>query len=99
MIQRDWFDVGVRTVGVGTLVYGLWDLMYAVQFYAGYFQNPDMTFRFYMIAGWFSIAIGLILIRASSILVNFAYGSIEGEFDKDEDKFAESDSDKSDSES
>ena len=73
--------------------------MYAVQFYAGYFQNPDMTFRFYMIAGWFSIAIGLILIRASSILVNFAYGSIEGEFDKDEDKFAESDSDKSDSES
>lgn len=73
--------------------------MYAVQFYAGYFQNPDMTFRFYMIAGWFSIAIGLILIRASSILVNFAYGSIEEEFDKDEDKFAESDADKSDSES
>jgi hypothetical protein len=33
-----------------------------------------MTFRFYLIAGWCSIALGLILIRSAPILVNFAYG-------------------------
>ena len=74
MTQRDWFDVGVRVVGVGTVVYGLWDIMFAFLFYAGYFTNPDMTFRFYMIAGWFSVVVGLILVRAATFVVNFAYG-------------------------
>lgn len=77
MTQRDLFDVGVRLVGVGTIVYGLWDLMYAMLFYADYFRNPDSTFRFYLIAGWGSVAIGLILVRAGAVLVNFAYGVAE----------------------
>ncbi len=75
MTIRDWFDVGVRLVGVGVLVYGIWDLIHAALFYVAYFQNPDMTFRFYLIAGWCSIAVGLILIRTAHVFVNFAYGS------------------------
>jgi hypothetical protein len=86
VIQRDWFDVGVRMVGVVSLAYGVTDLVYAMLFEADYFRNPDMSFRFYMIAGWCSIGFGLILIRAAPILVNFAYGSIEenGEQNADE---------------
>ncbi len=70
------FDVGVRLVGIGTIVYGLWDLMYAMLFYADYFRNPDSSFRFYMVAGWGSVAIGLILVRSASTFVNFAYGPL-----------------------
>jgi hypothetical protein len=77
MTLRDWFDVAVRIVGVVVLVYGLWDLMHAFLFYADYFRNPDMTFRFYMIAGWFSIFLGLVLIRAAGLIVNFAYAPEE----------------------
>lgn len=90
MTRRDLFDVGVRLVGIGTIVYGLWDLMYAMLFYADYFRNPDMSFRFYMIAGWGSVAIGLILVRAASTFVNFAYGptSVEDENDSDADDMA-----------
>ena len=84
MTQRDWFDVGVRVVGVVTLVYGFWDLVYAMLFYADYFRNPDMSFRFYLIAGWCSIALGLTLIRAASIVVNFAYGPIDEKSDAEE---------------
>lgn len=73
MTPRDLFDVAVRTVGVVALVWGLWDLVYAGLFYADYFRNPDMTFRFYLISGWAGIFIGLLLIRAPGILVNFAY--------------------------
>jgi hypothetical protein len=74
MTPRNWLDVGFASFGVVTLVYGIWDLVHAALFYAQYFQNLEMTFRFYLIAGWCSIALGLILIRSAPILVNFAYG-------------------------
>ncbi|MGB7210672.1 MAG: hypothetical protein WBD27_18595 [Pyrinomonadaceae bacterium] len=89
MNQREWFDIGVRLVGVVVLVYGFWDLVYAWLFYADYFRNPDSSFRFHLIAGWCSIAIGLILIRAASVVVNFAYGSIAEK--EDESDSGESD--------
>ena len=82
MEERSWFSVGTRLVGVGTLVYGIWDLVHPALFYAAYFQNPDMSFRFYMIAGWCSIGIGLLLIRAPGIIVNFAYG-VEDEIESE----------------
>ena len=79
MIPRDWFDVGVRIIGVVNLAYGISGLVYAMLFYADYFRNPDSSFRFHLIAGWCSIAFGLILVRSASIVVNFAYGSIAEE--------------------
>lgn len=74
MTPRDLFDVAVRTLGAFVVVWGLWDLVNAALFYTDYFRNPDMTFRFYLIFGWASIFIGLLLIRAGGVLVNFAYG-------------------------
>lgn len=79
MTPRDWFDVFVRVIGVVVLVYGLWDLVNAALFYTEYFKNPDMTFRFYMLFGWSSILIGLLLIRVSRVVVNYAYGPLEDE--------------------
>ncbi|MGQ0540503.1 MAG: hypothetical protein ACT4O9_01475 [Blastocatellia bacterium] len=84
MTQREWFDIGVRLVGVVVLVFGIWDLVYAWLFYADYFRNPDSSFRFHLIAGWCSIALGLILIRAASVIVNFAYGPEDEEVEAEE---------------
>lgn len=74
MNPRELFDVFVRTLGAVSMVYGLWDITHAVLFNAGYWQNPDMSFHFYFIAGWTSVGIGLILMRFSFAVVNFAYG-------------------------
>lgn len=74
MTQREFFDVAVRTVGVVMIAYGVWDLVHAGLYYADYFRNPDLSVRFYLIAGWASVAAGLILVRAGHLLVNFAYG-------------------------
>lgn len=90
MRPRDWFDVGTRLVGVASLVLGLGDIVNAALFYAGYFQNLDMSFHFYLIAGWCSIAIGLLLIRLAPVIVNFAYGEDEAASSKSEEKPAES---------
>ena len=73
MVPRELFDVAVRTLGACVLVWGLWDLVNAALFYTDYFRNPDMTFRFYLIFGWASIFVGLLLIRTGGVLVNFAY--------------------------
>ena len=73
MTPRDLFDVAVRTLGAVVLVWGVWDLTNAALFYNDYIRNPDMTFRFYLILGWASIFIGLLLIRGAGVLVNFAY--------------------------
>jgi len=73
MTPRDLFDVSVRIAGVFALLWGLWDLANAALFYTDYFRSPDMTFRYYLIYGWVSIAIGLLLMRSGGVLVNFAY--------------------------
>ena len=73
MTPRDLFDVSVRIAGVFALLWGLWDLANAALFYTDYFRSPDMTFRYYLIYGWVSIAIGLLLMRRGGVLVNFAY--------------------------
>ena len=73
MKPRDLFEVAVRIAGVFTLIWGVWDLANAALFYADYWRNVDMSFRYYLIYGWISIAMGLILIRIPWILVNFAY--------------------------
>lgn len=77
MKPRDLFEAAVRVVGLFALLWGLWDLANAVLFYADYFRNPDMSYRYYLIYGWISIAIGLLLIRAPWIIVEFAYSSEE----------------------
>lgn len=81
MKPRELFDVAVRTLGALVLVWGLWDLVNAALFYTDYFRNPDMSFRFYLIFGWASIFIGLFLIRAGGVLVNFAYSEDDDEED------------------
>lgn len=86
MTPRDLYDVAVRTLGAFVLVWGLWDLANAALSYADYIRNPDTSFRFYLIFGWVSIAIGLLLIRAGGVLVNFAYDSVatQGELSADD---------------
>ncbi|MEP7149081.1 MAG: hypothetical protein ABI857_09385 [Acidobacteriota bacterium] len=73
MKPRDLFDVAVRTLGAFVLVWGLWDLVNAALFYTGYFTNQDITVRFYLLFGWASIFIGLLLVRGGGVLVDFAY--------------------------
>lgn len=73
MTPRELFDVAVRTLGAVVLVWGVWDLANAALFYTDYIRNPDTTFRFYLIFGWVSIFMGLLLLRAGGIVVNFAY--------------------------
>ena len=77
MTPRELFDVAVRIAGVFALLWGLWDLANAALFYTGYFTHADMTFRYYLIYGWVSIAMGLLLVRAADVLVNFAYPPAE----------------------
>ena len=74
MKPRDLFDVAVRTLGAFVLVWGLWDLANAALFYTGYFTHQDMTVRYYLLFGWASIFIGLLLVRGGGVLVDFAYG-------------------------
>ncbi len=85
MEPRDLFDVAVRTLGSFVLVWGLWDLVNAALFYTGYFTNQDLTVRFYLLFGWASIFIGILLIRGGGVLVNFAYGEYIPETDTTED--------------
>lgn len=73
MKPRDLFDVAVRTLGAVVVVFGLWDLANAALFYTDYWRHIDMSSQYYLIFGWVSIAIGLFLMRAASVLVNFAY--------------------------
>jgi hypothetical protein len=92
MMPRELFDVAVRVLGAFVLVWGLWDLVNAALFYTDYFRNPDMTFRFYLIFGWVSIFIGLLLIRSGGVLVNFAYPDTAEEDQDGSDKTSEADS-------
>jgi len=73
MQPRDLFDVAVRAAGVFALLWGLWDLANSALFYTGYFEQPGSSFRYYLIFGWCSIIIGLLMIRSAGVLVNFAY--------------------------
>jgi hypothetical protein len=73
MTPRGLFEVAVRTLGAAVLVWGLWDLTNAALFYNDYFRNPDMSVRYYLIFGWVSIFLGLILMRFSRIVGTFAY--------------------------
>lgn len=77
MTPRELFDVAVRIAGIFALLWGLWDLTNAALFYTDYFRSPDMTFRYYLIYGWVSIAMGLLLVRGAGVLVNFAYPAEE----------------------
>lgn len=90
MSPKELFDVAVRVVGVFALLWGLWDLVNSALFYTGYWTHPDMTFRYYLIYGWASIFIGLVLIRAGGILVKFAFPEQLGD-DLETEADAESD--------
>lgn len=94
MMPRELFDVAVRTLGAFVLVWGLWDLVNAALFYTDYIRNPDMTFRFYLIFGWASIFIGLLLIRSGGVLVNFAYPEATAEAEDGGDQAPEDDANK-----
>jgi hypothetical protein len=85
MEPRDLFDVAVRTLGSFVLVWGVWDVVNAALFYTGYFTNQDMTVRFYLLFGWASMFIGILLIRGGGVLVNFAYGEAIPETDPNAD--------------
>lgn len=85
MRAEDWFALGVRIIGVVTLLYGLGYLMDSLLFGLGYFHYPDSTPGYYVVAGLaFSVA-GLVLIRGASALVSFAYPEPEEDEDPEDD--------------
>ena len=79
MTQKEFLDVMIRIAGVFALLWGLWDLTNAALFYTDYFRNADMTYRYYLIYGWVSIGMGLLLLRGGAVLADFAYPPREEE--------------------
>lgn len=73
MKLRDYFELGFRLLGVYTLLWGIGYLTESAIVYTEYTRSPDLDFRYYLIYGWVNIFVGLFLVRAPWLLINFAF--------------------------
>jgi hypothetical protein len=79
MRLEDWFALAVRVIGVLIFLYGIGHLLDSFLFRLGYFNYPESSPGYYVIAKLSYVFVGLYLIRGAPQLVRFAYPIKEDE--------------------
>lgn len=82
MRVEEWFGLAVRVIGVLILLYGAGYLMDSLLFSLGYFNFPESSPAYYVVAGISYCVVGVCLMRGASQLIRFAYPSEEEEQDE-----------------
>ncbi|MGH9969320.1 MAG: hypothetical protein ACREBG_16185 [Pyrinomonadaceae bacterium] len=85
MRAEEWFAMAVRVIGVVVFLHGVGYLFDSALFRLGYFNYPETSPSYYVIAGISYGIVGLYLMRGAPHIVRFAYSLEEGE-DEDEEK-------------
>lgn len=86
MRVEDWFALAVRVIGVVILLYGIGYLLDSSLFRLGYFNFPESSPGYYLIAGLSYVFVGMYLIRGASHLVRFAFPEKGKEEDENADQ-------------
>ena len=86
MRPEEMFALALRVIGVLVLVYGTDYLLSALLFKLGYFNYPESSPGYYLIAGLSYVFAGAYLIRGARGLVRFAYPEEEAGDDDEENK-------------
>jgi hypothetical protein len=73
MRVEEWFALAVRVIGVLIFLYGAGYLLDSLLFRLGYFNYPESSPAYYVVAGISYGIVGLYLMRGASHLVRFAY--------------------------
>ena len=73
MRAEEWFALALRIVGVIVLLHGTGYLLDSSLFRLGYFNYPETTPAYYLIAGIAYTVVGLCLIRFAPHIVDFVY--------------------------
>jgi len=93
MRAEEWFALAVRVVGVLIFLYGLGYLLDSFLFRLGYFNYPESSPAYYVVAGISYGVVGLYLMRGAPQIVRFAYPVEE---EQDEDNRDEEEADRED---
>jgi len=92
MRAEDWFALAVRVIGVVLFLYGVGYLSDSFLFRLGYFNYPETSPGYYVIAGISYGIVGLLFMRGADHIVRFAYPiEEEEENNPDEEKSEEQD--------
>lgn len=73
MRAEDWFALSLRIIGAVVSVYGMGYLLDSLLFRLGYFNFPESSPNYYVVAGLSYVLVGVYLIRGAPLLVKFAY--------------------------
>ena len=87
MRPEEWFALALRVLGVIEILYGLGYLLDSSLFRLGYFNYPETTPGYYVIAGIAFTVVGLYLMRGAPLIVAIAYppeADEESELDEEE---------------
>jgi hypothetical protein len=77
MRVEEWFALAIRVIGVAVFLYGIGYLLDSSLFHLGYFNYPESSPGYYVIAGIAYGVAGLYLIRGAPHIVRFAYPADE----------------------
>lgn len=83
MKPDEWLALGARVIGLVWILIGLNSLLDALLLNLGYFQHPESTIGYYVIAGSFMLVLGLYFFRGAPLLVDFAYPAEEEEAEEE----------------
>jgi hypothetical protein len=86
MRVEEWFALAMRVIGVVIFLYGIGSLFDSTLFHLGYFNYPESSPVYYMIAGISYGFVGLYLMRGAPHIVRFAYPPEEEKEDNDEEE-------------
>jgi len=73
MRVEEWFAIAVRVIGLLILLYGVGYLLDSLLFRLGYFNYPESSPAYYVVAGISYSVVGLYLLRGAPLIVRFAY--------------------------
>jgi hypothetical protein len=73
MRVEEWFALALRVLGVLIFLYGLGYLLDSFLFRLGYFNYPESSPAYYVVAGISYSIVGLYLMRGAPQIVRFAY--------------------------
>ena len=87
MRAEEWFALTLKVIGVIEILYGAGYLFDSSLFRLGYFNYPDTTPGYYLIAGIAYTVVGLCLIRFAPHIVDLVYPpETDEESDLDEEE-------------
>lgn len=88
MRAEDWFALSLRVIGAVVSIYGMGYLLDSLLFRLGYFNYPESSPNYYVVAGLSYVIVGVFLIRGAPLLVKFAYPHDEDEHGEEDNENA-----------